>query len=64
MPRWGTRMGRNCRLSPRLRYPTRVMLRVKTAVSLVRPARMRAWSQGGYEQINGDAERSRIGEWS
>jgi hypothetical protein len=55
MPRWGTRMGRNCRLSPRLRYPTRVMLSVKTAVSLVRPARMRAWSQGGYEQINGDA---------
>ncbi len=45
------------------RYPSRVMSPVKTDGSLVRSARLGAWSQGCDEQITGDALRSRMREW-
>ena len=64
MPRWDTRPGSNCGLSPALRYPCQRMPGVKTDASMVRSARLGAWSQGGYAQISGDASRSRIREWS
>jgi hypothetical protein len=42
-------------LCPDLRYPRRIIPAVKTDWSVVRPARVGAWSQGCDEQISGDA---------
>ena len=63
MPRWDTRPGSNCALPPDLRYPGHRMPGGKTDASMVRSARLGAWSQGCDEPFSGDAWRSRMREW-
>jgi hypothetical protein len=63
MPRWATRTGSNCRDRSDPRYPHWRIPVVKTVASMVRSARLGAWSQGCDEQITGDAWRSRMREW-